>query len=861
MNDGPTSDPRARLVEALFDEGLSLPRDERRAFLDRISAEDAPLRVEVESLLAAFETDGDRVREILDRLPLAPGNLGLGGNERTGATGVWTGRRVGHYAILEKVGGGGMGVVYRAHDLLLERTVALKFLPAHLSGDGAAKQRFIREARAASALDHPTICTVFDVGATDEGDFYIAMPFYAGETLRHRIARGPLPQEEAVRCAMEIARGLEKAHAAGIVHRDIKPANVLLTSDGGLKILDFGIAKVAGRDLTQTGTRWGTVSYMSPEQICGEAVDHRTDLWSLGVVLYEMLTGRLPFRGAHAQARIFSILNEEPDPIRSLVPDVSPALQRIVRRALARSPDVRYASAGEMLADLRHLASGPGTMAPSRASRMRIGSAFRRRGVLLTAVAVVVLAAAVGIYTLYRNASSPPIASIAVLPLADLSLDSTQAYFAAGMHDALIDALAQIRPLRVTSRTSTLRYRDAERSVPEIARDLGVDGVVEGSVFRNGDSVSIQVRLIQAHPRERHLWTQHFSRPTTQALEIHRDVARAIAREIRLELSDDGAPRTAEVRRVNPQTYEAYLRGMYLLNQSTEEEFERGLQYLHDAVANDPADARAYVGLAYGYITYGHGPAAVDRDWSIARAAVNRALRLDSTLADAWAALADIKLYREWDWSGAEAAFRRANALNPNLAMNRYHHAWYLVLMGRTEEALAEHRRAQELDPLTPLHTVWVPGVYLWGGRFAEALDEARRVAIKYPDIGTAHFLLGAAAVELDEFDEAIKAHERAVEMSEHWRWALARTYALAGRTHDARQLLAELNAQPLTRWNAYGLAALHTALGDLDEAFRYLALRPAHLWLPWTRNDPAFAPLRNDPRFAAHLATMDLKP
>jgi tetratricopeptide (TPR) repeat protein len=289
---------------------------------------------------------------------------------------------------------------------------------------------------------------------------------------------------------------------------------------------------------------------------------------------------------------------------------------------------------------------------------------------------------------------------------------------------------------------------------------------------------------------------------------------------------------------------------MFHLNKSTPEDFQRGLAYLHEAVENDPADALAYSGLALGYVTLGHGPAPPPDAWMRAREAAERAVRLDSTLAEAWAALADVKTYFEWDWDGAEDAFQRANALNPNLAMNHYHYAWYLILFGRVEEALAEHRRAQELDPLTPLHTVWLPGVYLYTGHYARALDEARRTAEQYPENATALYVLGTSAAQMGEFDEAIAAHEKMVEVNPRWKSALGRTYAVAGRTEDARRILAELEAQPPTSWGAIGLADLHTALGNKDEAFRWLAYEPAHGWLPWSRANPALEPLRDDPRF-----------
>jgi serine/threonine protein kinase/Flp pilus assembly protein TadD len=753
-----------------------------------------------------------------------------------------------------------MGVVYHAHDTRLDRTVALKFLPPHLDSDEAAMARFIHEAKAASALDHTNICTIHDIVESEEGQLFIVMVYYDGETLNKKIARGPLPVDEALDYSRQIARGLAKAHGAGIVHRDVKPANLLVTTDGVVKILDFGIAKVAGVNLTVTGVPVGTVAYMSPEQARGGAVDHRTDIWALGVVLYELLTGKHPFNGDYPQAIIYSVLNEEPKPIGVLRPDLPPALERAVNKALAKNPDERYQNFEDFLADLTlspanvQRAAPPHPSVVSRSTVPGRPIVYGAAGLLLVILLVALgeryyfgerLSSFVGL-----SSSAQAIGSIVVLPPQNLSQSDDQEYFVAGMHDALISALARIGKLRVISRTSAMRYRDSDKTVPEIARELNVDGLVEASVYRDGSDVHVQVRLIRAHPEERQLWTQAFEREFENVPEMHGDMAQAIARQIQVTLSPEEEALLTSARPVNGEAYEAYLRGMFHLNKSTPEDFQRGLAYLHEAVENDPADALAYSGLALGYVTLGHGPAPPPDAWMRAREAAERAVRLDSTLAEAWAALADVKTYFEWDWDGAEDAFQRANALNPNLAMNHYHYAWYLILFGRVEEALAEHRRAQELDPLTPLHTVWLPGVYLYTGHYARALDEARRTAEQYPENATALYVLGTSAAQMGEFDEAIAAHEKMVEVNPRWKSALGRTYAVAGRTEDARRILAELEAQPPTSWGAIGLADLHTALGNKDEAFRWLAYEPAHGWLPWSRANPALEPLRDDPRF-----------
>ena len=852
MDESSSRPERAARLEIIFDEAIDLVPAARSAYLDTQCAGDAELRRDIETLLDAFDTHAADVRRMLEDLPLA--GVATSAADGAGASdgGGMSGRRVGPYQILKKLGGGGMGVVYLARDVRLERLAALKFLPIYMSADEDAKARFINEAKAASALDDARICTVYDIGETEDGQLFIAMAYYEGETLAEKIAAGPLSIRDALGYAIQVAEGLDTAHARGIIHRDIKPANLLVTTGNAVKILDFGIAKVSGVSLTITGVTPGTVAYMSPEQVQGNDVDHRTDVWSLGVVIYEMLTGRKPFDGDYYQATLYAILHTDPEPIATSVPDAPPALEHVVAKALAKAADERYQDLDALLNDLRAVAGAIDTGSHASLPHLsRPARRIRRGHVVGASIVLVILLLAGGYYALGdRILSRRAVTSMVVLPLQNQSLDAGEEYFVAGMHDAMIGALSQIGSLRVISRTSAMRYTGSGKSIPEIARELNVDGVVEGSVYREGREVRIQVRLIQAHPEERSLWAETFQQDLQNVPAMHGEVARAIARQIRATLSPDEDSRLASARPVNVETYEAYLRGMYHLNKSTAEDFDRGLDYLHEAVDKDPADARAYTGLAYGYITLGHGSGAERDTWARARAAVERALGLDSTLAEAWAGLADIKLYHEWDWEGAERAFRKANSLNPNLAMNHYHYAWYLILMGRIEEAVVEHRRAQELDPLTPLHSVWIPGIYLWSGRYEEALDVARRTVEEYPENATALFVLGNSAAEMGLFDEAIAAHEKAAAINPRWKFALGRSYALAGRTGDARRILAEVEALPPNPWNAYGLTCLHAALGNEDEAFRWLMYEPPHGWVAWSVRDPMMAPLWDDPRF-----------
>jgi TolB-like protein len=452
------------------------------------------------------------------------------------------------------------------------------------------------------------------------------------------------------------------------------------------------------------------------------------------------------------------------------------------------------------------------------------------------------------------------LASIAVLPFDNTSGDSAHDYFVEGMQTALIGELSQIGNIRVISRRSAMRYRDSDKTVTEIANELGVDGVVEAAVLRRGDSVHLQVQLIEAVPVERQLWNQLFGCETEAVLRMHGDVARAIAENLDIELTADDHTRLASMPTVSRATYEAYLRGMYFLNKGTPDDFQLGLSYFREAVDNDPGDPLAYAGLALAYVTLGHSPAATPEVWDRARAAALRAVTLDSTLAEAWAALADMRMYYEWDWDGAQDAFEKANALNPSLAMNHYHWAWFNLVFDRLDEAIVHHTEAQRLDPLTPFHTSWLGALYYMKGDYQRGVDEALKSLEFAPQNISGLLVLGNGYLLQGEVDSAIAVHERMAEINPAFAGILARTYAQAGREDDARRIAAVLEDNGVIPWTAFILAAIHTALDDEDEAFRWLQFRPAHGWLPWIRTSNWwFAPLHGDPRMVPLLEEMGL--
>ncbi len=757
----------------------------------------------------------------------------------------------GRYAIECELGAGGMATVYLAEDLKHHRKVAVKVLRPELAAT-LGPERFVREIEIAAKLSHPHILPLFDSGEAD-GFLYYVMPYVEGESLRDRLDReGKLSVEHMVRLTDDVAAALSYAHDHGIVHRDVKPENIMLTG-GRAVVADFGIARAVtaagGERLTGTGFAIGTPTYMSPEQAMGLAeVDARSDVYALGCVVYEMVGGRPPFEGPTPQALLAKHAAGAVPGLRTSDPAIPVYVERAVEKALAKDPADRFQT--------------PSAFAEALTTETVVARVRRRRRWPRRTVAVaagVVLMAAAGWWT-SRAFTGGGIESLAVLPFYNVSGDPEQEYLVAGMHEALIGELAQIGALRVISRTSAMRYQNSDKTVPEIARELNVDAVVEASVTTAGTSVSIEVQLIDALPEERHLWSQVYDRNMDDVFVMYSDVARAIARQINVELTPEEETRLTGARRVNRETYEAYLKGMFYLHKSTLEDFQTGLAYLHEAVETNPADPLAYAGLALGYsLIASHGPTPPPDAWARARGAAERALKLDSTLAEAHAALAEIKLYLEWDWAGAEQAFRRALELNPSLASSHAHYAMYLVLFGRDDEAVARMKRAQQVDPLDPLLHSWMGDLHYSLKAYDEMIDDARKALELDPDFPRAFFTLGLGYAGMGMYEEAIAAHEKAVAAHPGWNWALADTYALAGRTGDARRIAAELEGQNDPR-NAWGLALVYMDLGEKDEAFRWVeaAYEYRNPWTPWFR---FFEPLRDDPRLQDLVRRMNLPP
>lgn len=880
-----SSSGRWRRIAELLGEALEREPSARERFLDEACAGDADLRREVASLLEAHDRQGAVDRLAGDVAPLAARAIEAAAERASSTRGTaapLVGQTVGKYRVLERVGGGGMGIVYKAIDTKLDRTVALKFLQSRLGTDDSAAERFRLEARAVAALEHPNVCTLHEIGETEDGQLYLTMPLYEGETLQQRIARGPLPVGEAVGIATQIARGLAKAHARGIVHRDIKPSNVLVTSDGVVKVLDFGIAKLADVTLTGAAGPLGTVAYMSPEQLQGARVDHRTDLWSLGVVLYEMLTGRHPFLTGGAGAVWDAILQADPAPVSSLRAEVPPALERVVTTALAKEPDARFPEAQAFEAELLALERDPQTPGDA-VSVSRTAPPASRRWVTRGAIGLPVLGAIVAALwlgpgrALWSGAARGAVTidstsmprTIAVLPFVNGSGSEDDEYFSDGITDELIATLARIEGLKVASRTSSFAFKGRNVDIRTIGEQLGVAAVLEGNVRRAGARLRIDARLVSAadgYP----LWGETYNRDAGDAFAVQAEIARAIAQRLEVRLAgptaDEGSAGAP-----SPEAWELYLkarqalylRGRYAWYTRTEEGLRTAASFFEQAVAQAPDYARAHSGLADAYAVLGfYDYLAPSEAFTKARTAAERAKSLDPTLAEPHATLGYVALYYDWSFARAEEEFQRAIALAPNYSTA---HQWYgnlLAAAGRFDEAERAMRRASELDPLSLIAQAALGWVFYMGGDYAAAVTQCRQTLDLNADYAVAHLWSGWALQEMDSLEAAVAAHQRAVAVTDSstlYVASLARSLALAGNRGEAERLLRRLEAQESAGRYVppYELSKVYDALGRTDDALAALerALAQRSHSMVFLRVDPQLARLRSHPRFARLVA------
>ena len=852
---------RWKQIERLFHAAAGLDVDRQKAFLEQAVRGDDELRANVETLLKQNASTtglrGGSLRALAETVAV--------GSSST----LRPGTRFGPYKIEAILGVGGMGEVYRGSDTRLNRTVAIKVVLGQRSADEKVRERFYREARAAFALNHPNICSVYDIGECD-GQPYLVLEYLEGETLRAILDRERMKLDQLLALAIQIADALHAAHSRGVLHRDIKAANVFVTRQGVVKVLDFGIAKLLDPAieegvleavaLTDPGAAFGTVAYMSPEQARGENLDARSDLFSFGVLLYEMVTGQLPFNGSTTAIVFDAILNREPIPIRSLRPDAPRALEVVISSALEKKRDSRVQSAADLKNALslvnQNPKSGSGLINirppvvryTARVCRDRIA-------LLLTCLAIVI---GLGVLLYWELAlPSATVRSVAVLPIADLAPTAKQSYIAEGMTEGLISELSKINALKVV--------KIAREPLEKVAQKLNCDRLIDGSVTTTGERIRLVIRVVEV--RQNRTWTQEYERYRLELPTLQSTIARDVLKIVGIPLTEQEKSQLSASRLVNVEAYEAYLRGRQLWNRQTAKDLKNALEEFRDSIASAPDYAPSYAGLADCYSMLGWFGVVRPLDvLDAARAAAKRATQLDSNLAEAHISLGLVTGFADWDWPVAEKEFKAAVSLNPSLADCHHWYGHMLEAVGRAEEGLAELQRAHDLDALYPLIEEDIANAYLNKGDTQRGYGEVMRLMALQPKFWRVHHLLGRCYKQKRMFPEAIAAFENAVTLSggnSISSASIGQLYALSGRKRDARRILEGLLDRSKQSYvDPETIAELYAGLGERDRAFEYLEkARSDHsLRFAWiVRREPALDMLRSDPRFAQLLKGMRL--
>lgn len=773
--------------------------------------------------------------------------------------------RLGHYRLLEKIGAGGMGEVYRARDERLEREAAIKILPLRFRDDAPARSRLLDEARSASQLNYPHICTIYEVNE-ENGVIFIAMEYVAGASLSAIIPPGGLPTEQVVRYGTQIAGALAHAHQRRIVHRDLKPANVIVTPDGNAKVLDFGLATrlrteeledatLSRANLAESEPLAGTLPYMAPEQLRGEVADARSDIWALGILLYEAAIGHRPFSGRSGFDLTSAILR---DPPPAPPAHVSTELFSVIRKCMAKDPAARYQSAAEVRSALETLES----TAVSRTAVVQVPPAAHRL-VPLPAWVGVGLAAVFGILfslnigglrqKLMHWTAAPTIRSLAVLPLANLSGDASQDFFSDGMTAELIRDLSKIAQLRVVSRTSAMSYKGTHTPLPQIARELNVDALLEGSVARSGNRVRIALGLYDG-ASDRELWSETFERDLNDVLALEDQVAHAVAMQVRLKVSSSAeTPRAG----VSPEAYDLYLKGRYSLDQGSADDLKLAFVYFRQGIEKDPQYAPLYAGLAGAFARLPfYTDTRPSEAFPQAKEAAAKALQLEPTLAEAHASMAYVMNYYDWDRSGAEQEFKRALELDPNDAAAHHAYGRFLASLGRIDEARAELNRALELDPLSLIIQSNAGMLSYFARRYDNAVQQLQKVLAIDPKFPVPYWGIGMCYEQLKKYPEALGQFQKGIELSgrgSNGIASLAHGQSLAGQGAEARKILDELRDRSKTRYvSSYQFAVIYLGLGENEQAMAALedAYGERSTLLGYLKMDPRFDPLRSDARF-----------
>jgi len=730
------------------------------------------------------------------------------------------GTRIAHFRIIEAIGSGGMGEVYLAEDTDLKRQVALKLLPLELSGNSDHREQLKREAQATAGFSHPHVVTVYEIGEHDNRA-YVAMEFVRGESLRDVMSKGRLTLRQVLRLFTQLCQALGAAHQAGIVHRDIKPRNVLVDINGSAKLLDFGLAvseRIGNRSIGKQVA--GTIAYMSPEQARGETVDSRSDIFSLGVLLYEIVAGQLPFRGEYEAAVQYSLLNRDPEPIANWSPDIPRDIERVIFKALAKQPDSRYQTTAKMLEDILSVLPADSVAGPK------------------------------------LDHAKKNVPSIAVLPFADMSQQHDQDYFCDGMADELITVLNHLGGIRVASRTSAFQFKGKNIDVREVGQTLNVSHALEGSVRKAEMRLRISAKLVSVADGYT-MWSESYDRDLQDVFAIQEEISRAIAENLKVRLIDSPERPFIPHRTDNIEAYNLYLKGRYFWNKRYEGGLQRGIEFFSQAIQLDPAYAPAYAGLADSYNIIGfynfQPPAQVCPQ---AKALARKALEFDSQLVEAQTALGWSLTFYDWDFVGAERQLRRALELNPNYATACHYYALLLVALRRFDEGIALIRRALEIDPLTLIFNATLGGLLYFARRHDESLEQHRKTLDMDPGFPLTHAYMAGPLIQRGKADQAVLACRKAHELSGESTYAssmLAYSLAAAGEPLEARRILDELVELSRTRYvSAYHLALPYGGLGDADNAILWLekAYDERDNWMVWLSVHPAFDPVRSDSRF-----------
>jgi eukaryotic-like serine/threonine-protein kinase len=790
------------------------------------------------------------------------------------------GETISHYRILERLGAGGMGVVYKAHDSRLDRALVLKLLPEKLAQQSQALERFRREARAASALNHPGICTIYDIGEQD-GRAFIAMEFIDGETLRSHIDGKPLPLEEILKLGIQIAEALDAAHAEGIIHRDIKPANIFVTKRGQAKVVDFGLAKLvpkgiaigdadssgASTDSTSiVGIISGTPSYMSPEQIRGDDLDPRTDIFSLGLVLYEMTTGCQAFGDGTGGAIIEAVLTRPPAPVRSINPDIPPRLEEIIDEALQKDRDERYQHAAEMVADLKRMRRNAdlGRRAAEEDEESALTSAT---GPLSSTGKPSSRTSTQQTGTLREPRVSRIIGSLAVLPFENVSRDPENEYLSDGITGSLINNLATVPKLRVMAQSTVFRYKGREIDPQAVGRELNVRAVLTGRMMQSGGSLRIGTELVDVATGSQ-LWGAQFDSKPGDIFTIQDEISNKISGKLRLQLTRAEKKRLVRRHTEDAEAYRLYLQGRHHWNRWTEEGFYKAIGYFQQAVEKDPGYALAYTGEAEAYVLLGWNSYLPPKDaFPKGKAAAMTALEIDPDLGEAHTPLAAALWLHDWQWQEAQTEFKRSLELNPTYPTGNHWHAEYVMTMGRHVEGIARMKNSQELDPLSLIINVAIGWAYYMARQYDDAIEQLLRTAELDPNYPVTYWILGLLYRITGRYELAISAGEKGVDLSGGsplMRAALAHTYGKSGRAKDALQVLDDLTTVAKHKYVApHFLAGIHIGLGENDRAIECLekSWEEHSHWLIYLHMDPSMDDLRSNPRFQDLVRRVGLPP